>query len=51
MNPLLDTRQYEIEYEDGSYDTYFANKIIETIWAQTDAEGREYMLLKEISDH
>jgi hypothetical protein len=48
---LLDTRQYEIEFEDGTYDVYFANKIVEDIWSQTDEDGHEHRLLKEICDH
>jgi hypothetical protein len=34
-NALLDTREYEIEYDDVTYDTFFANKIAEDIWART----------------
>ena len=50
-NPLLDTRLYEVELADGTYDTYTANKIAENIYAQTDDEGREFMLLSDICRH
>eukprot|EP00980_Cylindrotheca_fusiformis_P019797 scaffold6944_cov68-Cylindrotheca_fusiformis.AAC.1 len=32
-NPMLDTRQYEVELPDGSTDEYFANTIAENIYA------------------
>ena len=39
-NPLLDTREYEVELEDGTTDRYFANVIAENLWEMCDAEGR-----------
>ena len=45
-NPLLDTRQYEVELEDGTTDAYFAN-----LYSQVDSEGRELLSFKEIADH
>ena len=30
-NPLLDTREYIVELEDGTYDSYFANTIAENL--------------------
>ena len=50
-NPLLDTRQYEVEFADGTRDKYFANTIAENIYAQVDDEGHHHLLLKEIIDH
>eukprot|EP00980_Cylindrotheca_fusiformis_P014246 scaffold3766_cov80-Cylindrotheca_fusiformis.AAC.1 len=50
-NPMLDTRQYEVELPDGSTDEYFANTIAENIYAQVDSEGREQAIVKEIIDH
>ena len=38
-NPLLDTREYEVELEDGTYDSYFANTIAKNLWSQCDAKG------------
>ena len=50
-NPLLDTREYTVEFSDGSTAEYTANVIAENIFSQVDSEGRQYMLLKEIVDH
>ena len=50
-NPLLDTRQYEVELEDGTTDAYFANVIAENLYSQVDSEGRELLAFKEICDH
>ena len=35
-NPILDTRTYEVEFEDGSMSTYSANVISEIRYAQCD---------------
>ena len=40
-NPLLDTREYEVQLEDGTFDSYFANTIAENLYSQCDAEGKE----------
>jgi hypothetical protein len=50
-NPLLDTREYECELEDGSVMRYYANVIAENIFAQCDDEGRRHAVLAEIVDH
>ena len=50
-NPLLDTREYECEMEDGTVMRYNANVIAENIFAQCDDEGRRQALLDEIIDH
>ena len=50
-NPLLDTREYEVELPDGSTAQYMANVIAENIFSQVDEEGRQYVLLSEITDH
>lgn len=50
-NPLLDTRQYEMELEDGSLERYQANMIAENIYAQADDEGRVSIMLEEIYGH
>jgi hypothetical protein len=50
-NPLMDTREYEVVLEDGTYDVYCANTIAENIWSQCDSEGREMRMFKEIIDH
>jgi len=50
-NPLFDTRQYVVEFADGLVENYTANVIAENVVSQVDAEGHEYLLLKEIVDH
>jgi hypothetical protein len=50
-NPLLDTREYIVELEDGTYDSYFANVIAENLWSQCDAEGREFNSVRNIIGH
>ena len=50
-NPLLDTREYEVEMPDGSTECYTANIIADNIYAQCDDEGIMYTLMDEIIDH
>lgn len=50
-NPILDSREYEVQFPDGSVDILTANKISESILTQVDSEGRSYSVLKEITDH
>ena len=50
-NPILDTRIYEVEFEDGVMAEYSANVIAENMWAQCDSQGNQHLLLKEIIDH
>ena len=50
-NPLFDTREYEVEFTDGSQEKYQANIIAENMFAQVDSEGNQYLLLKEITNH
>jgi hypothetical protein len=39
MNPILDTRVYDVEFPDGRVDKYAANVIAESMFAQVDDEG------------
>ena len=51
-NPLFDTREYVVEFTDGrTEENYFANVIAENMFAQIDGEGRQFLLLNEITDH
>jgi hypothetical protein len=50
-NPILDTRQYEVDFPDGSTESYSANLIAENLYSQVDEEGRQFQLMDEISDH
>jgi hypothetical protein len=50
-NLVLGTRQYEVELQYGSIDTYTANLIAENLLAQVDPEGQRCALFKGIVDH
>jgi hypothetical protein len=50
-NPLFDTREYDIEFTDGSIERYHANIIAENMFAQVDDEGYSHVLFDEIIDH
>lgn len=50
-NPILDTRIYEVEFDDGEVTELAANVIAETMWAQCDPDGNQYVLLKYLVDH
>jgi hypothetical protein len=41
-NPLFDTREYVVEFTDGSTENYFANVIAECMYAQVDSEVNQY---------
>jgi hypothetical protein len=50
-NPLLDTREYEVLMPDGAMVSYTTNVIAENLYSQVDSEGRQFLMLEEISDH
>jgi hypothetical protein len=50
-NPLLDTREYEVEFADGTVQAVTANVIAESVYSQVDDYGRSYTILQEITDH
>ena len=50
-NPILDQRQYEVEFNDGRIEIMTANIIAENLLAQVDEEGHRQLLLDEITDH
>ena len=47
----MDTREYEVEFIDGTTERYSANIVAENIYSQCDLEGNQYLVLKEIVDH
>ena len=51
LNPILDTRTYEVEFPDGRTAEFSANAIAEHMFAQCDPEGNQYLLLDSIIDH
>ena len=49
-NPLMDSRQYEVEFVDGGTEILTANIIAENLLAQVDEYGQRSMLIEEIED-
>jgi Reverse transcriptase (RNA-dependent DNA polymerase) len=50
-NPILDTREYEVEFPDGSIDVFSATVIAENLYQQVDPETQEHAMFKGIIDH
>ena len=51
QNPIFDSRKYEVELPDGVVYEYYHNILSDKLCSQFDEEGREFILMKEISDH
>jgi hypothetical protein len=51
VNPILDSRTYEIKFPDGRSDEYTANVIAENMYAQCDTEGNQFNNMDCIIDH
>jgi hypothetical protein len=49
-NPLLDTREYEVEFLDGHIESMSANLIAQHLFSQVDEEGHRHILLDDIID-
>ena len=49
-NPFLDTREYGIEFTDGSVDKYKSNVITENMLSQVDDVANQYLLMNKITD-
>ncbi len=50
-NPILDTREYVVEFDDGEVTELTANTIAESMYAMCDEEGNQVLIFKEISDY
>ena len=50
-NPILDSRQYKVEYTDGSTEIMAANIISENLMAQVYEHGNRHLLIYEIEDN
>ena len=50
-NPILDTRSYIVDFDDGDQTELTANKIAESLYSQCDPDGNHYVLLEEIVDY
>jgi hypothetical protein len=51
VNPILDSRVYEVQFPDGHVEDYAANVIAVCIYSQVDNEGNQFLLLQEVIDH
>ncbi len=50
-NPILDTCEYSVTFDDGDMTKLTANLITESMYAQCDPEGNQYVLLDSLQDH
>ena len=50
-NPILDTREYTVTFDDGDVTNLTANLIAESMYAQCDPDGNQYVLLDSLTDH
>ena len=50
-NPILDTREYEVKFEDGDVTEQTANAIAESMYAMCDKNGDHILLFDAIVDH
>ena len=50
-DPFFDTREYDIEFTDGTQDKYTANLIMNNMYAQVDEKGYQFKLSADIQDH
>ena len=49
-NPILDTRGYVVEFEDGEQAELSANIIAHSMYAQCDPDGNQYVMFDLIVD-
>lgn len=49
-NPILDSRLYLVEFDDGQQAELAANVIAQSIYAQCDPDGNQYLLLDSFVD-
>ena len=50
-NPIHDTRYYDVQFLDGSVESYATNMIAENLYAQVDQEGNAFNTFKAIVGH
>ena len=51
QNPILDTALYEVEFEDGAVEPFYANQIADAIYARVDDDGYTMFEVDDIVDH
>jgi hypothetical protein len=49
--PILDTRDFVATFDDGDVTELTANLIAESMYAQCDPDGNQYVLLDSLIDH
>ncbi|KAI2506381.1 Reverse transcriptase (RNA-dependent DNA polymerase) [Fragilaria crotonensis] len=49
-NPLMDTREYTVEFTDGHSEALSANLIAQNLFSEIDEEGNRHVLLDDIID-
>ena len=50
-NPILDSRSYEVQFDDGDVSELTANVIAESMYAMCDEDGYQILLFDEICDY
>ena len=50
-NPILDTRTYLVQFDDGKVTELTANVIDAQMYAQCDSDGNMYVILDDLTDH
>ena len=51
MNPILDTRFYDVKFPNVTEKEFAANIIAQNMYLQRDADGNQYLLIDAITDH
>ena len=49
-NPIINSRQYAVEFEDSTEADLTANNIAHSMYAQCDPDGNQYLMLDYIVD-
>jgi Reverse transcriptase (RNA-dependent DNA polymerase) len=50
-DPTMDTRLYEVTWTDGTTEELFANTIAENMYDNSEVQGKQHTLFKDIIDH
>ena len=51
INPILDTKIYQVEFAGGKVTELTSNVIAESLYAQCNADGNEYLVLDVLVDY
>ena len=50
-NPILDSRAYEVEFQDRHVEEYTANLLAEAMFSRCDSNGHHILIIDKIIDH